>query len=106
VAEDHIGHSEDEYGTGEDDADPEAAGHVTQFWIGLIFGGDRAGFEGHSADGAVAGPVADDLGVHGADVFDLRDGLFRLDSFQSHTALGAGAGMVLSQLGMHGAGAR
>jgi hypothetical protein len=53
VRPEHAAHGECEERSGENDADPEATGHVAEFGIGLFRGGGyRARFEGHAADGA------------------------------------------------------
>ena len=63
-------HAEDHDRDGQDDADPEAAGHVAQFLGRAGVRGDDDGLEGHPADGAGAGAVLADLGVHRAGVLD------------------------------------
>ena len=53
-------------------ADPEAARHVDQLGIRRVLERDHARLERHAADRAGARRVADDLRVHRAGVFDLR----------------------------------
>ena len=71
MGSEHFEDVQSEQRQGQDEADPEATGHVHQFGIRPLIGGDGARFQGHAALGARTGAVADHLGVHRTDVFDL-----------------------------------
>src|SRR5581483_8681624 len=108
LARNHVRHGQKygRYSQGHTEA--EATPHVAQFGI-LFFcrSGYGSRFERHAALGACTGNGRDDLGVHGAGVFNLRRGLckgkFR---FQCHSAFGACAVTWLVDFRVHGAGVR
>ena len=97
-----LAHRDRQQRRGEDDADPEAAGHVAEFGIFFLRRSDRAGLEGHAADGARSGLGAHDFRMHRAGVFGAGRGERRL-GFKGHAAGGAGSGLGLADFGAHGA---
>ena len=83
-------------------ADPEAPRHVAQLLGRAGVGSDDDGFEGHAADGAGAGSVLTDLGVHRARVLDLvgaRGGRSRLAPCEQPAQAEAGSEFMLNGAG-------
>src|SRR3546814_19486046 len=64
--EDMAAHLEDEYRQSEDEADPEAPGHVDQLIAGAALGAHSRRLERHAADRTGAGMVLPNFRVHGA----------------------------------------
>ena len=64
---------------------------------------DRARLEGHAADRAAAGRIADDLRMHRAGPLGLRRGRRDGLGLERHAAFRAGAGPRLPDLRVHGA---
>jgi hypothetical protein len=74
--------------------------HANEFWIFFVADGG-AWLEGHAADGAGARFGADDFGMHGTGVFDLRGQGRAGSAFESHAAFWTGSGVVLADFGVH-----
>ena len=64
----HVGHRHDEHRQREGETDPEAAGHVDEFRVGLLLGADRERLERHATHRAAARSHLPYLGVHRAGV--------------------------------------
>src|SRR3546814_16424168 len=62
---DMAAHLEDEYRQSEDEADPEAPGHVDQLIAGAALGAHSRRLERHAADRTGAGMVLPNFRVHG-----------------------------------------
>jgi len=86
---------------GERDGEPEPPPHVAEFAALLLGRGRAARLERHSADGAVPGGVADDLGMHRAYPLGRRDA--RDLWLERHAAPRARPCLRNADLGVHGA---
>ncbi len=100
----HSGHRHDHQRQAETDPDPEAPRHVHELRVLLLRHRHAAGLEGHAAKRAVAGRVADHLGMHRTAPLGPGRRRRRQLRLQRHAAVGAGAGGRLLHLRMHGAG--